>query len=123
DKPDAVLQYANRNKLGLEITHVFYNADEARRLLGRSDHFEDYPKSLDKWVEELNALIKRKEQKIESYDQGFPVALLIRNSSPDIGMSQILSKKEQIYRSANKFENIWLLSRDGFQDWLLKELD
>jgi len=40
EKPDAVLMDSRGNKLGLEITHLFYSEQEARQLLQR-EHAND----------------------------------------------------------------------------------
>lgn len=122
EQPDAVLQINEQDKLGLEITHLFYDELEAKILLGRSDQDPYVQETLDHLIEELNMLIRRKENKMDNYSKNYPIALLIRNASLLFGMSDILSCRNRIYKPQNLFTQIWLLSRDGYSDWLLKDL-
>jgi hypothetical protein len=122
DKPDAVLQDSKQRKLGLEITHLFYDAEEAKMLLGRSNRTAHGPETLDNWLAELNGLIRKKEEKRHGYESSYPISLLIRNASPVFGMSDLLNAKDGVYRPSNLFQQIWFLSRDGSADWLLIDL-
>lgn len=123
EKPDAVLQNAKRQKLGLEVTHLFFGSEEAKMLFGRSQETSCSLESLDVLVEELNKRIARKEQKINGYSHDYPVALLIRNASPVFGMSNILAVKGRIRKPQPYFTHTWFLSRDGSEEWLLKDLN
>ncbi|WP_409342981.1 hypothetical protein [Paenibacillus sp. MBLB4367] len=123
EKPDAVLQDAKRQKLGLEVTHLFFGSEEAKMLFGRSQETSCALETLDVLVEELNKRIERKEQKISAYSHDYPVALLIRNASPAFGMSNILAVKDRIRKPLPSFVHTWFLSRDGSEEWLLKDLN
>jgi hypothetical protein len=123
EKPDAVLQDAYRRKLGMEITHLFYDAEEAKRLLGRSpDHIQRL-EVIEQLIQVLNTRIQIKEHKITTYSTAFPIGLTIRNLSSAFGMSHILQAKASIYKPQGKFTNIWLLSRDGDSEWLMTDLN
>jgi hypothetical protein len=123
ERPDAVLQDSYHRKIGMEITHLFYDSEEAKRLLGRSIDNIRKLEVIETLIEELNNRIIRKESKIDSYSTAYPIALIIRNVSPAFGMSHILSAKPLIYKPLGKFTNIWLISRDGASDWLIKDLN
>lgn len=122
ERPDAVLQDARRQKSGLEVTHLFYDSAEAKMLFGRSNEPWCSLESLDILVDELNKRIERKEQKIAGYSHDYPVSLLIRNASPAFGMSDILAVKDRIRKPQPAFEQMWFLSRDGTEEWLLVDL-
>lgn len=123
DKPDAVLQDSNRRKLGVEITHLFYDSEEAKMLLGRSKGNPHSDEVVELLIKELNNRIIKKEAKIESYSTEYPISLIIRNASPSFGMSDILSVKHLIYKPRGKFVNVWFVSRDGTDDWLVIDLN
>lgn len=123
DKPDAVLEDLNQGKLGMEITHLFYDYEEAKRLLGRADGGAQGGQSLDTLIRELNQLIETKVEKKRNYAQTYPVSLLIRNTSETFGMSDILRVKDKIRHSKETFVDLWLLSRDGEDEWFMYNLD
>lgn len=124
ERPDAVLQDAGRRKSGLEVTHLFYDSEEAKMLFGRSNESSCSLESLDILVEELNKRIERKERKIADYsqDSADPVSLLIRNASPVFGMSNILAVKDRLRKPQSAFAHMWFLSRDHTEEWLLTDL-
>lgn len=73
-------------------------------------------------IAELNKRIQTKEMKINNYATAYPIALIIRNASPAFGMSDILRAKELIYKPQGRFTHVWFLSRDGSDEWLMKDL-
>jgi hypothetical protein len=122
DIPDAVLQQQDQRLLGMEITHLFYDSEEAKMLLGRSKGRVDSQEVVEMLIAELNKRIQIKEIKIDHYESDYPIALLIRNVSATFGMSDILRAKELLYKPQGRFTNVWFLSRDGTEEWLLKDL-
>jgi hypothetical protein len=124
EKPDAVLEDDRLGKLGLEITHLFYNKEEAMTVLGKSSEESGrHVQLLNVLIQELNERIAVKERKKSGYCEDYPVSLLIRNASSLYGMSDILQVKERIRKPKGIFEDIWFLSRDGADEWLLFNLD
>jgi hypothetical protein len=123
EKPDAVLQDTLNQKLGLEITHLFYNAREAKTLLGKTNAVKQEPVDFVILLGALNELIEKKEHKKKSYVQDYPISLLIRNASPTFGMSRFLQEIERIYLPEKVFQDIWFLSRDGTEEWRLVSLN
>ncbi|MFC0214129.1 hypothetical protein ACFFK0_17005 [Paenibacillus chartarius] len=123
ERPDAVLENTKtRGKIGLEITHLFYDEYEAKMVLGRQATMQCEIGGLDKLIGELNERIRVKEGKFAAYSHDYPLSLLIRNASPAFRLTDILERKELICKSAGLFEHIWFLSRDGGDEWLLAEL-
>ncbi|WP_338552447.1 hypothetical protein [Paenibacillus sp. KS-LC4] len=122
ERPDAVLQHRNHHIIGVEITHLFYDSEEAKRLLGRSKSPNLNLEVVEMLIAELNKRIQTKEMKINNYATAYPIALIIRNASPAFGMSDILRAKELIYKPQGRFTHVWFLSRDGSDEWLMKDL-
>ncbi|MCU6711430.1 hypothetical protein M6D81_22295 [Paenibacillus sp. J5C_2022] len=124
EKPDAVLMDSRGNKLGLEITHLFYSEQEARQLFLREHRSMICIESIDHLIESLNQLILRKEAKSAGYSSDYPLALLIRNLSPNFGWSDFNQAWDKIAVPSAAFTEIWLLTRDepATEQWYLKSL-
>lgn len=122
DKPDAILEDSRRHKIGVEITHLFYDAEEAKMLLGRAEAKVRTLASFDILLEELNALIRRKEAKRQGYPPYYPISLLIRNASLHYGKAEFECNRIRMYLPPQVFQNIWLLTRDGGKEWFLIKL-
>lgn len=123
ERPDSVLEAGQGNRLGMEITHLFYDSDEAKKLLGRSKSKKDVTKSPEKLIDELNELISRKESKKKLYSSDYPISLLIRNMSPLYTMSDFIAASEHIYKPNHVFEDVWFLAKGGSEEWLLYNLN
>ncbi|WP_133257484.1 hypothetical protein [Paenibacillus montanisoli] len=121
ERPDVILAHAGQEFSGLEITHLFYDSQQAKVLLGRSEDDFDRIETMDKSIDTLNELIKKKERIYRDLGLSHDLSLLIRNASPIYGMTDFLKHKECIYKSY-VFTNIWFLSRDGDGEWLLTDL-
>jgi len=77
--PDYILRNIEGNFIGLEVTHLFYNPEEAKMRLGRSTKEMHGLENSTNIIETLNELLKQKEKKIDKYNAPFPIELLIRN--------------------------------------------
>lgn len=120
--PDYILKNIKDEFTGIEVTHLFYDSEEAKMLLGRSDREFHGLESSTHHIKTLNELLKQKDKKIDKYDVVYPVALLVRNASPVYGMSDFLKYKNEIYKP-EKYSHIWFVSKDGNNnEWLLKDL-
>lgn len=125
EKPDAVLMDTRGNKLGLEITHLFYSEQEARQLFQQEHRSIIFcVESIDTLIDSLNQLVLRKEAKSAGYSSDYPLALLIRNLSPSFGWSDFNQAWEKIKTPTAAFTEIWLLTRDrpAKEQWYLKAL-
>lgn len=125
ERPDAVLEEkgALRRKLGVEITHLFASQQEAMDVFNRripAPRQEGV--TIDHLLKELNQLISKKVGKRSAYSMSYPIALLIRNASPDFGMSDFLPRLTEVDLPTGVFTHIWFLSRDGSVEWKLAEL-
>lgn len=122
EKPDAILQFQDGSKLGMEITHLYYDAEEAKMLFGQSDQLVHGPENVMHLLDKLNAMIRQKCCKREGYTSDFPVSLLIRNTSSVFGMDDFIRHLKKIEVPQNGFDGIWLLSRNGRSEWFLMSI-
>lgn len=120
--PDYIIKNIEGDFMGLEVTHLFYDSEEAKMRLGRSTKEMHGLENSTNIIGTLNELLKQKEKKIDKYNAPFPTALLIRNASPVFGMSCFLSNKRAIYKPG-KYTHVWFVSKDGnYNDWVMKDL-
>lgn len=122
EKPDALLVDANNELIGLEVTHLFYDMEEARLMMSRSELTKPGAEVLDNFIKVINDRIVSKEHKLQDYSHEYPCMLLIRNVSLLFGMSDVLSFKHKLVPPSGMFTQVWLLSRDFTPDWLLINL-
>jgi hypothetical protein len=122
EKPDALLEDAMNNRIGLEVTHLFYDTEEARLMMSRSELTKPGEEVLDTFIKVINDRIHSKEQKFQDYSHDYPCMLLIRNISLLFGMSDVLGQKHKLVLPRGQFTQVWLLSRDFTPDWLLINL-
>lgn len=120
--PDAVVEI-NGVRVGLEITHLYYDKDEAKMLFGRSENKQHGLERFDRLIYELNELLQKKAIKSFTYNCEYQVSLLIRNGSPIYGLTDFKKSQDNILIPHNKYLNIWFLSRDDNDScWRLLKL-
>lgn len=127
DRPDIVIEnQTDGTRLGVEVTHLFYDSDEARYVFGRSNerHNPPAPEYLEGYVRRLNALLQQKSEKAKGYNHDYPLALLIRVVSPLFHMCNFKVYRSGIIVPPSDFQYIWLLFYDFVErQWtLLKQL-
>ncbi len=125
DRPDIVIEnQADGTRLGVEVTHLFYDSEEARFIFGRSEE-HDYPPApeyIEEYVRRLNNLLQQKSEKAKGYNHEYPLALLIRAVSPLFYMCNFEAYAPSIVVPPSDFQIIWLLFYD-FEErsWTLLE--
>lgn len=127
DRPDIVLEnQTDGTRLGVEVTHLFYDSEEARIVFGRSreQSHPPAPEYIVGYVRRLNALLQQKSEKAKGYNHEYPLALLIRVVSPVFHMCNFNAYKSSIVVPPSDFQIIWLLFYDFVERrWtLLKQL-
>lgn len=125
DRPDIVIEnQLDGTRLGVEVTHLFYDSNEARFILGRSNEYVHPPEYIEEYIRRLNALLQQKSEKAKGYDQEYPLALLIRVVSPLFHMLNFDTYEARIIVPTSDFKIIWLLFYDFLERrWtLLKRL-
>jgi hypothetical protein len=117
DRPDIVIE--NRldgTRLGVEVTHLFYDSDEARFVFGRSHEQGHSPEYIDEYIRRLNALLLQKSEKAKGYNHEYPLALLVRVVSPLFHSYDFEVYASRIVVPPSDFQIIWLL----FYDFLVR---
>jgi len=120
DKPDSIITNARGEKVGIEIAHLFYDAEEAKYTLGRGN--TNSKKILRNYILSLNAILIKKEKKWQDYlchCCHCPVWLLIRSASQLLSYEIIEAYKKDLYIPPQSYEHIWLLldNPDMLERW------
>jgi len=123
DRPDIVIEdRQSGEKIGVEVTHLFYDQEEARMMLGRSQQLAHSPEYIDEYIRRLNALLRQKAVKAKGYCHDFPLALLIRVASPVFHTHDFRAYVGKIVVPPSDFLYIWLLFYDFRQQrWAVLE--
>ncbi|MDQ4075232.1 MAG: hypothetical protein M3220_03180 [Chloroflexota bacterium] len=118
ERPDFMVTNRHACFIGVEITHLYHNAEEARYLNGRS--YEDiHPiTTVDELLDALNRGLEKKSALSYSYDTFERLLLLIRVPSPEVQKEIIIHNLERIVVPPSAFDEIWMLFYDFDRlDW------
>lgn len=123
DRPDIVIEnQLDGERLGVEVTHLFYDSEEARLVLGRSREHGHPPEFIEEYIRRLNALLQQKTEKAKGYNHQYPLALLIRVVSPVFHFYDFKVYESRIVVPPSDFKIIWLLFYDFFvRRWTILE--
>jgi len=123
DRPDIVIEnQLDGTRLGVEVTHLFYDSDEARYVFGRSHEPGHPPEYIDEYIRRLNALLQQKSEKAKGYNHEYPLALLIRVVSPLFHMYDFKAYAARIVVPPSDFQIIWLMFYDFLERrWTILE--
>lgn len=122
ESPDYVLADESENMIGVEVTHIFYDSEEAKMLFGRSDKKTYELEKLDNFIKELNIALKKKGEKGNNYKFDYPLFLLIKNASPFWGLSDIEHYLNNLQVPTDIYREIWLLTKDNSSKWYLVKI-
>lgn len=114
ERPDAVLEDARGNHLGVEITHAVHDSEEAKMLLGRSLTDFSGLQSFDELLDVIKDRVSDKERKVPTYGRPYPISLIVRVASPVFTVDQFigaLARKELIV-SKGSIHEVWILVRN-----------
>ena len=111
DKPDCLLQdVVTREHVGVEVTHLYYDRNEAKMVLGRLPKQPYGVMTLDQYIEKLNAEMAKKANRAAKYNHEGKLILLIRVASPIFDKQDFEMYEEDIVvPKLNTFAEIWLL--------------
>jgi hypothetical protein len=113
DRPDIIIEnQQDGTRLGVEVTHLFYDSEEARAVFGRSLLPNHPPEFIEEYIRRLNLLLQQKSEKVKGYCHQDPLALLIRVVSPVFHMVDFEAYVSRIIVPPSDFEIIWLLFYD-----------
>lgn len=119
ERPDAIVEDGNGKRLGLEITHLFYDELEAKMLLGRSQQQIHGLENFDDHLKELDCLLEKKVRTGLGYSTQYPCSLLIRNASRIWTKEDFDGVISKIKPTRSLYKDIWLLTTDRFSVWSL----
>jgi hypothetical protein len=110
DRPDIVIEDTNtHHQVGVEVTHLFYDAKEARMLLGRSGPVYNQSENIESYINRLNSLLGQKGEKAKGYADYGELALLVRVASPVFGLDDFNRYESLIEVPQCDYRYIWLL--------------
>ena len=113
DRPDIIIEDRNTKKrLGVEVTHLFYDSQEARIILGRAKDQVHGPETIDQYILRLNQLLQQKADKAKGYQCNNDNILLVRVVSPVFDIDDFNASAEKIVVPVCLYKNIWLLFYD-----------
>lgn len=112
DRPDAIIQDINGNKIGVEICHPFYDKQEAKLLLGRGLGFVGLQSSTGV-IKRLNEEIAKKIEKFGNYSKEYPIILLLRLPAESLlQIDFINSPDHELKIPPNNYKGIYILMAD-----------
>ncbi|RLC36773.1 hypothetical protein DRH29_03825 [candidate division Kazan bacterium] len=123
DKPDFIAE-DDGQMLGVEVTHLFYDDNEAKILLGRADKRISGIMKADELIKTLNIKLADKVEQAAKYDFKNRMILVIRVASPVFDKSDFDREENSIKVPQSVFSEIWMLFYDtNTQSWSdLKQL-
>lgn len=123
DRPDFVIENQQDGaRLGVEVTHLFYDSLEARLVFGRSREAAHPPEYIEEYIRRLNDLLLQKSEKAKKYNHAYPLALLVRVVSPIFHIYDFEAYASRIVVPPSDFKLIWLLFFDFLERrWTLLE--
>lgn len=113
DKPDFIVKDSETNQIvGIEVSHLFYDPDEAKILLGRSAEPIHNLMNSTELLATLNKLLHNKTESAQKYEFKGKMFLIVRVASPIFDKSTFDMFEEGIVIPPNVFNEIWLVFRD-----------
>ncbi len=110
DRPDFIVEDKQQStKFGVEITHLYYDNEEAKELLGHEHMTYSKVENIEHYINILNKLLHKKVHKVEGYDQSFNLILLVGVTSPLFTRNDFENSREDIIVPENKFSVICLV--------------
>lgn len=113
DKPDFIAEDSTCNHvIGIEVTHLYYDPDEAKILLGRSsknNHDSMYANEL---IVTLNKRLQNKTESARKYKFKHKMLLIVGVASPIFDKSTFDRYGEDIIIPAGVFDEVWLVFRN-----------
>ncbi len=111
DKPDFLAQDTGSGEvMGIEVTHLFYDAKEAQMLLGRSPGGAHGRMNIGELITTLNQLLSQKVTQAAKYNFIQKLYLLVRVASPIFDKKDFEIFKDEItFPPGNVLDEVWLL--------------
>jgi len=125
ERPDTILEAPDGSRIGVEITHLYYDRQEAEMLLGRGRGVPHGLEMFSALLDKLHKLIRRKAEKASRYPCPYPVVLVVRVASPVFSGQDFETAKArgEIRVPEGAFHEVWLLAGHDRQPgwpWLIR---
>ncbi|HBY19413.1 MAG TPA: hypothetical protein DEG71_00050 [Clostridiales bacterium] len=119
DRPDFIIGDTLQNKnFGVEITHLFYDEEEAKELLGHVPMINSKVENIEHYINILNKLLNKKAHKAKAYDHSHELVLLVGITSPLFTWGDFENSREYIVIPQNDFSIICLVFfNEEHQNW------
>jgi hypothetical protein len=118
ERPDFVARGPWGKWVGVEITHLYHNEEEARYLNGRAPEGIHPLTSVAQLVDALNRSLQNKALRSYGYEAHEELILLIRVPSPEVQKSVVMAHRDQVSVPESAFDEIWMLFYDyDHLDW------
>jgi len=110
DKPDFIAEDSDSNRtVGIEVTGLFYDEDEAKMLLGRSAKPIHSVMNSRELIMTLNKSLEDKAKKAQKYKFKDEMFLIVRVASPIFDQSTFDMFERDIIIPSSIFSEIWLV--------------
>jgi len=111
DKPDFwARDTRSGEKIGIEVTHLFFDSREAKILLGRSPDGTHGTMTISELIERLNDLLAQKITQTAKYNFEGRLFLLVRVASPIFDKKDFEIFEDEItFPPGNVLDEVWLL--------------
>lgn len=119
DRPDFIIEEKqNKLRYGVEVTHLFYDQEDAKDLLGHQSLNNSKFETIEHYINILNKLILQKSFKFSGYDHSHDLILLIGVTSPLFNRHDFEISREDIFIPSNNYSSICLVfSNDINKRW------
>lgn len=116
DMPDTVVSDVHGNEIGVEVTYIFYDEDEARLLLGKEPRKRSHSHQESEIIDILNKRLLKKAQKAKNYDFDGKLILLIHSPSPLAEEETFEKFKNKIVIPESRYNEVWLIIEEEKDD-------
>lgn len=105
-------------QVGVEITHLYHNEEEARFLNGRALTDIHPITTTDGFLDALNRSLLKKAPLSFNYEAPDGLMLLIRVTSPQVKKAEIEANLARVQMPPSAFDEVWMLFYDYDElDW------
>ncbi|HPQ80149.1 MAG TPA: hypothetical protein PLZ86_00275, partial [bacterium] len=112
ERPDFEVQDRwSKEKLGVEVSHIFHDKKEAMMMLGRDPSTIHGIITAQDHVDVLMEVLRKKAQKVRGYSCGSPVILVLRDFSRIFSAKILFDERLGLKIPASGYKQIWYLSR------------
>lgn len=110
DRPDFIIkENLSNKKFGVEVTHLYYDSEEAKELFGRGHLSIPKIETIEHYICILNKLLNKKFEKANGYYQSYDLILLIGITSSLFDRNDFENSREDIIISESKYSHICLV--------------